>query len=504
MKRHFTPSKPVQTRFLPLLLALLTLFFPCFTRVNAAEPTLDTRFPVVNVWEANAMGGLDTDAWYYPSMRLCYETGLMTGTDQGAEPTRILTQSEAVALAGRVAATLRNENISDPKAGENWWEPYNSYLLEHNLAEGISAPSSPATRQQFLELLYLSSTGLFTEVNQISLLPDTTDEKVLAFYNSGILTGKDAYGTFDGAASLSRAEAAAMLARLIDPAQRLKFTPEVQDSSETAENKNDFSDYQSELNSTAALYVNGEAISLQTYVATLNTLADRFCSYYNLDNSKLFSGVYGSSAELAEMFQEAAEEQLLQNFFAEKLSAYLGCTTAELAEKVAGNASEEVLAAFAEESHYYRAFHILVLSEGRTDAQAKALAEEIIAQLNASPSTTTFFALLNAYNEDPGMTSNPYGYLFTDGEMVEEFENAVKALGEYEYTLSPVQTSYGYHVILRLPAQSHPELTGLYQDSVLTEVLNQNIAAATITKNEVMLDKLDVAASYQSYLSKKS
>lgn len=36
-----------------------------------------------------------------------------------------------------------------------------------------------------------------------------------------MLSGKDEYGTLEGSASLSRAAAAAMLARLIDPAQRL-------------------------------------------------------------------------------------------------------------------------------------------------------------------------------------------------------------------------------------------------------------------------------------------
>ena len=53
------------------------------------------------------------------------------------------------------------------------------------------------------------------------------------------------------------------------------------------------------------------------------------------------------------------------------------------------------------------------------------------------------------HNIDPGAT--PEGYTFTYGEMVEPFEKAAFALKENEYTTTPVQTNYGYHIIMRLP-----------------------------------------------------
>lgn len=509
MKRRL----PLRAAFLLVFALLAPLFTPLFSPsfgplsaltlpASALESTLDRRFSTPNRLLPDTFSDLSEEDWFYSAMKLCYETGLMTGTDRGAQPTKALSQTEAAALAARVAATLRGESIPDQKAGEDWWAPYWSYLTDNRLVEEFSLTDGDATRQQFLDLLYLSVKELFTSVNTITALPDTADEKVLEFYNSGILTGKDAYGTFDGSASLSRAEAAAMLARLLDPAQRLEFTPQEKESSEHSESNSDASDYQSQLNSTAALFVNGEAISLQDYVATLNSLQDQFCSYYSIDPSTLYSGLYGAAEDYEEYFMSVAENSVLEDFYAEKLAEIYGCKVSELAVKMTPSATTQELKTFAAEYPYYRARHILILSEGRTDAEAKALAQALIDQITANPSTATFNALISAYNEDPGMSSNPYGYLFTEGEMVTEFENAVKALGEYEYTLNPVKTSYGYHVIMRLPAQSHPDILAAYQNAMLAETLESNINSSTITRNEKMLAQLDVSACYADYLSK--
>ena len=61
-----------------------------------------------------------------------------------------------------------------------------------------------------------------------------------------------------------------------------------------------------------------------------------------------------------------------------------------------------------------------------------------------------FDELMNDRSEDTGLAMYPDGYLFTEGEMVPEFEQAVKDLEEYGLS-QPVQTDYGWHIILRLP-----------------------------------------------------
>lgn len=93
--------------------------------------------------------------------------------------------------------------------------------------------------------------------------------------------------------------------------------------------------------------------------------------------------------------------------------------------------------------------HILISTQSpaRTDAEAKAIVNEILRRLNNGED---FGKLIDEYNEDPGMTSENY-YVFGDGEMVEEFETASKKLAVWKYTTQAVKTAYGYHIIKRYP-----------------------------------------------------
>ena len=53
-------------------------------------------------------------------------------------------------------------------------------------------------------------------------------------------------------------------------------------------------------------------------------------------------------------------------------------------------------------------------------------------------------------SEDPGSARYPEGYTYTAGTMVPEFEAAAEALEDYAVS-DVVETSYGYHILLRLP-----------------------------------------------------
>ncbi|MCH5187439.1 MAG: peptidylprolyl isomerase [Oscillospiraceae bacterium] len=103
------------------------------------------------------------------------------------------------------------------------------------------------------------------------------------------------------------------------------------------------------------------------------------------------------------------------------------------------------------DENYTKARHILIMvDEDTTDAEARAKAEEVIARLDAGED---FAALIEEYNEDPGMTRDPY-YVFTYGEMVDEFYQGTRALEMEEYSHEPVRSDYGYHIIQRLPLSS--------------------------------------------------
>ena len=126
---------------------------------------------------------------------------------------------------------------------------------------------------------------------------------------------------------------------------------------------------------------------------------------------------------------------------------------------------------------YVTAKHILIctvddegnlLSEEEI-AAAKETIEDIYAQLSAIADqkklVKTFDQLMNEHSEDTGLVVFPEGYTFTTGEMVEEFEAAAFALEEYQLS-EPVETSYGYHILLRLPTQRDSKVDYDYDNDV--------------------------------------
>jgi len=86
----------------------------------------------------------------------------------------------------------------------------------------------------------------------------------------------------------------------------------------------------------------------------------------------------------------------------------------------------------------YKARHILVKSEDE--------AKKLIAQLNKGGN---FEELAKKNSLDPSnMQGGDLGW-FAEGQMVEPFSKAVAGLEKGKYTQTPVQTQFGWHVILR-------------------------------------------------------
>lgn len=81
-------------------------------------------------------------------------------------------------------------------------------------------------------------------------------------------------------------------------------------------------------------------------------------------------------------------------------------------------------------------------------AEAKKKAEEALAKVKAGED---FNKVVEQYNEDPGLQLSGGAYVFGKGEMVPEFEKAAYEIKENEVTPELVKTSYGYHIIKRLP-----------------------------------------------------
>ncbi|QNL44193.1 S-layer homology domain-containing protein [Oscillibacter hominis] len=174
--------------------------------------------------------------WCESYVQTVYEAGLMQGKTAAAFDSRSqLTNGQIVVISARLHKLLTGGGDTWA-AGEKWYSAYYDYFASVSFGGAFTAadlmvelypPEEPCPRYAFVwalsDVLYSADVTLPT-LNQVAVLPDSTDPSILNFYEAGIVNGKDKYGTFDEYGTLTRGEAAAMLARVIDPAQRLTFT----------------------------------------------------------------------------------------------------------------------------------------------------------------------------------------------------------------------------------------------------------------------------------------
>jgi len=160
---------------------------------------------------------------------------------------------------------------------------------------------------------------------------------------------------------------------------------------------------------------------------------------------------------------------------------YISLLYQEIAIDLCGQSAEkltdEEILSFAENSGLMAAKHILLKTVNDdnthyTDKEKQEqydLALELIDRLNAGESMD---ALIKEYGQDPGATAYPLGYCFGEGEMVPEFENAVKALSVGEITQEPVESSYGYHIIMKVAFD--PEMVYMSQNAPIRQMAATN------------------------------
>ena len=106
---------------------------------------------------------------------------------------------------------------------------------------------------------------------------------------------------------------------------------------------------------------------------------------------------------------------------------------------------------------------------------------------------------MEEFCEDPGIKSNPDGYIFGEGEMVKEFEDSVKSL-EFGAVSGLVETSYGYHIIKRLPLSYENDVAKVENfeqkiiSSLISKYVEQNIEnwkkELNIVENKNVIDNL--------------
>ena len=136
-------------------------------------------------------------------------------------------------------------------------------------------------------------------------------------------------------------------------------------------------------------------------------------------------------------------------------------------------------------------------------AEKRALAESILAQLQASDDMETLFAqLADEYSEDPGRETNPTGYIFTPGTMVEQFEQATEALKPGELS-GIVESNYGFHIILRRDLaeglKANPDQRNEMAAEHLDSVIKLTIDNADVVTSDAVAN-FNIGEFYTNYM----
>ena len=168
------------------------------------------------------------------------------------------------------------------------------------------------------------------------------------------------------------------------------------------------------------------------------------------------------------------------------------------------------------EAGVLHAKHILIKAEPVTDADGNVTDDGMAAALNeaqglydqlmaAEDPMTLFDQLMTEHTDDVDSSGNvnggTEGYTFGDGEMVTEFYEGTKALAEGE-TSQPVQSPYGYHIILRLSADNEAGYDKYAQVKMQSQIETW-MDEAQIERSEA-LDGVDLQAYYDGLTALRS
>ena len=140
----------------------------------------------------------------------------------------------------------------------------------------------------------------------------------------------------------------------------------------------------------------------------------------------------------------------------------------------------------------------------KTVAEKRALAEDILSQLQAvdgEERLALFDQLMNQYSEDgrdeDGNLAVSDGYIAVPGNMDPAYEQASLALKIGELS-GIVESSYGYHIILRGQVDDPSSHAGQYRENQLDQLLEEWVTQSTV-KRAKLLDDLDVADYYARF-----
>ena len=174
-----------------------------------------------------------TSHWAYSGIKICYDRGIMVGYPDGTfGPEETVTWSHAITIAARVhSAYYGNPLNATERSGEYWYTPYYDYCVKYGLLPeyrpGLSFLDERGISRNdlayiFGKLLDSRDTPAISDlkISDEAYIPTYYRDSVKKLYAAGIMNGME-NNEFNGNECTTRAQIAAVVARLVVPAVRL-------------------------------------------------------------------------------------------------------------------------------------------------------------------------------------------------------------------------------------------------------------------------------------------
>lgn len=210
---------------------LYTMLQPAKRRADP-NPTYVKGFPINLNNLSCSFSDVPASAWYYQSVAAQQQLGLLNGVGNNRfAPNDTVTIAQVLTVANRMYE--KYYNVSTVGQSSNWMESAKNKAISYGLISknqfSSSALSRVATRQEVIGIMYKAiGADQYLAVNEVNALPDMNGDdayyaEVLSMYRAGVISGSDNFGTFNTTTSITRAEFATILTRMVVPAKRVRF-----------------------------------------------------------------------------------------------------------------------------------------------------------------------------------------------------------------------------------------------------------------------------------------
>lgn len=193
-----------------------------------------SRFPLTR-GRIPSFADVEPRDWYSLWVDIAYNTGIMSGTGTGAfEPDREVTVAEAIQMAANMDSRYKGDTFhTTAHVTSPWYSDAVTYCLASGIitAGQFDSYERQITRRELAQIF--EATGLARSLPQRNSPirvkaavadvngEDPAAEAIYGLYTKGILTGVDERLSFRPDNPVTRAEAAALAARLARPEQRV-------------------------------------------------------------------------------------------------------------------------------------------------------------------------------------------------------------------------------------------------------------------------------------------